>query len=152
MPDKSGVLSIIGLACLFAGLIFFTSDRVSANAKFAERSDQFLYKSAVLEAPNTQFRLHNIGKIALTISNFGTFGTGSFGNVTIDGEIVPSCEYPINSNMEYLFTGALWIGAVVNGDTLVSVGYDGWVGCEYKPRRTTLEGLGWTKACGVTLG
>jgi len=31
-------------------------------------------------------------------------------------------------------------------------GYNGWVGCEYKPRRTTLEGLCWTKACGVTLG
>ena len=31
-------------------------------------------------------------------------------------------------------------------------GYNGWVGCEYKPRRATLEGLGWTKACGVTLG
>lgn len=31
-------------------------------------------------------------------------------------------------------------------------GYKGWVGCEYKPRRTTVEGLGWTKACGVTLG
>jgi hydroxypyruvate isomerase len=31
-------------------------------------------------------------------------------------------------------------------------GYKGWVGCEYKPRRGTAEGLGWTKACGVTLG
>ena len=31
-------------------------------------------------------------------------------------------------------------------------GYTGWVGCEYKPRRGTVEGLGWTKACGVTLG
>ena len=31
-------------------------------------------------------------------------------------------------------------------------GYKGWVGCEYKPRRSTAEGLGWTKACGVTLG
>jgi 2-dehydrotetronate isomerase len=31
-------------------------------------------------------------------------------------------------------------------------GYTGWVGCEYKPRRTTVEGLGWAKACGVTLG
>jgi hydroxypyruvate isomerase len=30
-------------------------------------------------------------------------------------------------------------------------GYNGWVGCEYRPRRTTLEGLGWTKACGVAL-
>jgi hydroxypyruvate isomerase len=31
-------------------------------------------------------------------------------------------------------------------------GYTGWVGCEYKPRRTTVEGLGWAKACGVALG
>jgi len=33
-----------------------------------------------------------------------------------------------------------------------ATGYKGWVGCEYKPRRGTVEGLGWTKACGVTLG
>ena len=25
------------------------------------------------------------------------------------------------------------------------LGYEGWMGCEYKPARTTLEGLGWTK-------
>ncbi len=31
-------------------------------------------------------------------------------------------------------------------------GFDGWVGCEYRPRRGTVEGLAWTKACGVTLG
>jgi hydroxypyruvate isomerase len=31
-------------------------------------------------------------------------------------------------------------------------GYQGWVGCEYRPRRGTVEGLGWAKACGVKLG
>ena len=31
-------------------------------------------------------------------------------------------------------------------------GYNGWVGCEYKPRATTLEGLSWTRTCGVTVG
>ena len=31
-------------------------------------------------------------------------------------------------------------------------GYKGWVGCEYKPRKTTVEGLGWAAACGVKLG
>jgi 2-dehydrotetronate isomerase len=31
-------------------------------------------------------------------------------------------------------------------------GFKGWVGCEYKPRRGTVEGLGWAKALGVTLG
>jgi len=24
-----------------------------------------------------------------------------------------------------------------------ALGYDGWVGCEYKPKTTTVEGLGW---------
>ena len=26
-----------------------------------------------------------------------------------------------------------------------ALGYDGWVGCEYKPKTTTVEGLGWMK-------
>lgn len=32
-----------------------------------------------------------------------------------------------------------------------ALGYDGWVGCEYKPRGDTDAGLGWTNALGVTL-
>jgi len=31
-------------------------------------------------------------------------------------------------------------------------GYTGYVGCEYRPRRGTVEGLKWVAACGVTLG
>ncbi len=27
-----------------------------------------------------------------------------------------------------------------------AIGYDGWIGCEYKPRGTTAEGLGWRSA------
>jgi len=29
------------------------------------------------------------------------------------------------------------------------IGYDGWIGCEYKPRAGTVEGLGWRVAHGV---
>jgi hydroxypyruvate isomerase len=29
------------------------------------------------------------------------------------------------------------------------LGYDGFVGCEYKPRARTEDGLGWAKAYGV---
>lgn len=29
---------------------------------------------------------------------------------------------------------------------LDKIGYDGWIGCEYKPATTTLEGLGWADA------
>jgi len=30
-----------------------------------------------------------------------------------------------------------------------AIGYDGWIGCEYKPKGTTLDGLGWRAAHGV---
>ncbi len=26
------------------------------------------------------------------------------------------------------------------------LGYGGWIGCEYKPRATTIEGIGWLHA------
>ena len=42
------------------------------------------------------------------------------------GETVKSAEFPKNTNKIYLYGGALWIGAVVGQDTLVSVGADGW--------------------------
>ncbi len=32
---------------------------------------------------------------------------------------------------------------------LDAIGYDGWIGCEYKPKATTEEGLGWRRALGV---
>lgn len=33
-----------------------------------------------------------------------------------------------------------------------STGFDGWIGCEYRPRNGTVDGLKWVAACGVTLG
>ncbi len=35
---------------------------------------------------------------------------------------------------------------------LDALGYDGWVGCEYRPARGTLEGLGWAAPYGITAG
>jgi hydroxypyruvate isomerase len=34
-------------------------------------------------------------------------------------------------------------------DLLDEQGYDGWVGCEYRPHAGTLEGLGWAKRWGI---
>jgi hydroxypyruvate isomerase len=31
-------------------------------------------------------------------------------------------------------------------------GFDGYLGCEYRPRGDTVAGLKWAPACGVTLG
>ena len=35
---------------------------------------------------------------------------------------------------------------------IAASGFDGYVGCEYRPRAGTVAGLKWTEACGVTLG
>ncbi|MDD4052800.1 MAG: hypothetical protein PHR28_13000, partial [candidate division Zixibacteria bacterium] len=84
-----------------------------------------LYKTTAA-TPNTEYVVHNIGKIAMTITNTGQLGTGFLTSPVCDGEVCPSGEYPINSDLEYHFAGAFWIGAVVGRDTLVSVGADGW--------------------------
>jgi hydroxypyruvate isomerase len=33
-----------------------------------------------------------------------------------------------------------------------ATGFNGWIGCEYRPRKGTVEGLKWVEACGVKLG
>jgi hydroxypyruvate isomerase len=35
---------------------------------------------------------------------------------------------------------------------LDDMGYDGWVGCEYRPGGTTVDGLGWFRPFAATVG
>ncbi|MBK7979922.1 MAG: hypothetical protein IPK06_07935 [Ignavibacteriae bacterium] len=53
----------------------------------------------------------NIGNIALTITNFGTYGHG----FSLWPE-QPSCEYPIGSGIENIFDGGLWVGAFLSDE------------------------------------
>jgi len=104
--------------------------------KGTERED-FL-RSAKLSAglPNAQQRVHRVGLIRLCVTNWGLFGSemrgleeskGGCFNPNPDEELpAPSCEYPAGSDLEYLFQGALWIGAIVDGKPYTSVGADGW--------------------------
>ncbi len=66
--------------------------------------------------------------VALTITNQGIIGSEQNPS-TLDPESglpAPSCRFPANSGLEYLFMGSIWVGAIVDGDTLVSCGSDGW--------------------------
>ena len=68
---------------------------------------------------------HNIGKLVFGITNFGMVGIGENRGVTVDcfsGRRVRYGEYPKGSGNSNFYKGALWIGAVVDGDTLVSIG------------------------------
>ncbi|MBC8424066.1 hypothetical protein H8E07_08070 [bacterium] len=57
------------------------------------------------------------GIIGLTITNLGYIGNG----LSDPGQ--PSCEYPLNSKVEHLFLGGLWVGAVTaDGSIRVTTG------------------------------
>jgi hypothetical protein len=80
------------------------------------------------DSPNWCIEVHKINNMWLAVSNGGTFGIG-FANSQIDPETglpAPSCEYPANSDVTYLYVAAFWAGAVVGRDTLVSVGAEGY--------------------------
>lgn len=72
--------------------------------------------------------IHNVGRMALPITNKGFFGHGLDGLYSRDcftGNVVIPTEYPQRSYAIYMTTGAIWVGAVVDGDTLVSTAHDG---------------------------
>jgi len=75
-----------------------------------------------------QRKVHDISNIWLMVSNYGFFGnpTHSEFDETDGHSGFVSCQFPAGSTWDYLFQGALWIGAIVGDDTLVSVGKDGW--------------------------
>jgi hypothetical protein len=94
---------------------------------------------------------HHIGRMALGVANTGTFATGlAVGGGTTDcftGATLPSCEFPKDSRTTYCFGGALWIGAILGRDTLVSTGADGWArsGNEFHPDLPDFVGAGITR-------
>lgn len=59
------------------------------------------------------------------------------GHIQVAG--VPDRHEPSIGEVNYPFLFAL----------LDELGYDGWIGCEYRPAGPTLEGLGWARAYGI---
>ncbi len=73
--------------------------------------------------------VHSTGEIKASFSCFGVFGF-NFASAAYDYPDSPAVSFvtPAESGIEYLYGGALWIGGIVEGDTLVTVGHDGWSG------------------------
>ena len=82
-------------------------------------------------------RVHRVSPMWLNITNFGFFGNDSRGQTysmedpEYPGTWAPQLEYPGGSDINYLFMGSLWVGAMIqqSGSEFprVSVGIDGWV-------------------------
>jgi hypothetical protein len=86
--------------------------------------------------PQIENRVHNAGRMWMNITNYGYFGNDGPSQSTAledpcpPGGWAPQCEFPGGSDQQYLFQGALWIGALIEEEgfqtTRVSVGTDGW--------------------------
>ncbi len=74
--------------------------------------------------PNIDWVRHDVGTIGMAVSNMGLFGGhGSYEVTDKRGRVFYGCEYPIGSNTVFLSGGSIYIGAIIDGDTLVSSGY-----------------------------
>jgi len=86
--------------------------------------------------PNVQQRVQRAGNINMCQTNWGFLGSwgrtiieskGGCFNPNPDSEVfAPSFEFPMGSELDYLFWGGLWVGAKVNDSIFVSTGCDGW--------------------------
>lgn len=87
--------------------------------------------------PQKENRVHRGGLIWMNMTNWGYFGNFSYDDSDamddpeFPGEWAPQCEYPGGSRVQYLFQGALWIGAEILQEDgtytdRVSVGTEGW--------------------------
>jgi hypothetical protein len=86
--------------------------------------------------PNVQNRVHRAGELWMNFTNYGYFGNYSiWGGSGMDdpeypGVWAPQCDFPGGSHTQYLYQGALWIGALVIEEGYeyprVSTGTDGW--------------------------
>ncbi len=65
----------------------------------------------VLTDDNSKFT--NVGNIGLTVTNFGTYGSGF-----VLWPDQPSCVFPLGSGIEHIFDGGLWVGAFIANDSL----------------------------------
>ena len=113
---------------IFAFIFLLLS--VPANAVWDKLSDYApppVLKGGDKGIPNMQLRVHKVGDTHMSITNWGMLGSqmGSYDDPET-GLNASSCEHPAGSGLEHLFHGGLWVGAIVDNDTLVTVGLDGW--------------------------
>ncbi len=128
--------TLVYLAVMLILFVSFVPSGISARDLTPKQQRVAGFGQPLMAAGPTYYYMgHTRGNIQLAIANNGTFGTlGSSIADPITGESIPSCIYPKNTDLVYLWVAAVWIGGVVGRDTLVSVGNeDFYVTTEFWP-------------------
>jgi hypothetical protein len=132
------LMGLLALAGMILWLLSVSPSGATTMMRQEGKDKKETLRSSKLAAglPNVQQRVHRVGLMNLCVSNWGFFGSatrdynetqGGCFNPNPDEELpAPSCEYPAGSDIEYLFWGGLWIGALVDDFPYTSVGCDGW--------------------------
>lgn len=84
---------------IFTAIILFVQPTFPQDKIFQKKLDD----------DNTKFT--NVGNLGLTVTNFGTYGSGFVGWPN-----QPSAEFPLGSGIEHIFDGGLWLGAFLSND------------------------------------
>lgn len=109
-------------------LLVSASNSLAVPAK-NQRNASSRISTTLPAPPNRSQCTHRVGRFWFTVTNYGFLGNQTDFNLQdcITGGQTSPGEFPGGSNILYLFQGALWVGGIVNGDTLVSTATDGWV-------------------------
>ena len=127
---------VIVLLTLFVFISLALSDAFarSKEVEEAKRRVESIDSTKVLPFP--QQRVHRMSEVNGCMTNWAILGSwmryfpespgGCFMENPDSEAIAPSFEFPAGSGLEYLFQGAIWIGAQINDTIYTSVGCDGW--------------------------
>jgi hypothetical protein len=137
--NKEGIMKK-ALTLAFLAILTATSAVATAraDAKYPGKCRENAARPATLKWPNLDtivdpavdwpvyVGVQQSGQIDASFNCWGQFGL-NFGQPPEVPEW-PKASFvtPSGSDIEYLFAGAIWIGGVVDEDTLVSIGGDGW--------------------------
>jgi hypothetical protein len=120
------IILTVCFPCLFSSLL---SARAEFGSPAASPSKSPATESSVIHTDQLRHTgVHNAGAFYLPIS-FGFFAGGFIASGIFDpetGEELRMMDYPNGTDNVYLYGGAIWIGGIVDDDTLVSTGLDGW--------------------------
>ncbi len=122
VKTAKAISPILAICCLLILILTVTGQGQDSDNQSGSKDYQANLGAWVV---NDCMRIHDIGNIQFGISNFGRIGTGMKPFTDCyTGAAVPRAEFPRGSNTAYLYTGAIWVGAIVRSDTLVSCGAD----------------------------
>jgi hypothetical protein len=111
---------------------------VSINQITAKEKDKTKRLNKTASTPLLDWKKHNIGNFSLQVTNFGMIGGDN--DLFTHAESFINCEYPLNSGIEHLEGGGIWIGAIIDTSSTtgvkkeikkISTGYEGWGGDGY---------------------